>query len=254
MNLPELPLIVYIVIFTFLGSMGSFIGGFFLLGNKELTKRISHFLVSFAAGVLLGVAFLDLMPEAVGHRLNLASMLIFTLVGFMVFFVLERFIHWSHNHPFDEKDERRTVELIVLSGSFHKAIDGAVIAATFLVNIPLGIVTSLAIATHEVPRELGDFAVMLERGLKPKRILSLSLLSALSALGGALVMFVFSSFLEAYLSILLSITAGFFLYISASALIPEIHEKSRGSLALFETLFIIFGISVVYFLVRILEH
>lgn len=248
----QIQLLIYILIFTFLGSVGSLIGGIYLLWNKKFTQRTSHLLISFAAGVLLGAAFFDLVPEG-ANLVPLSTVLNLTLVGFFVFFIFERFIHGIHHHAENESGERRTVELIIVGGAFHKAIDGAAIAATFLVNVPLGIITAIAVGAHEIPREVGDFAVMLRRGIKPQRVFLFNFLSALSALVGAMLMFVFSSKLQAFLPVLLSITAGFFIYISATALIPEIHEKNKGRFAFLETLFIILGVLVVWFLVQLLE-
>lgn len=248
----QFQLLIYILIFTFVGSVGSLIGGILLLWKKKFAEKASHLLISFAAGVLLGAAFFDLVPEGASFA-PLSVVLRFTLVGFFLFFIFERFIHSMHHHAENEKGERRTVELIIVGGAFHKAIDGAAIAATFLVNIPLGIITAIAVGAHEIPREVGDFAVMLKRGIQPKKVFLFNFLSALCALIGAIIMFTFSSNLKVFLPILLSITAGFFIYISATALIPEIHEKNKGRFAFLETLFIILGSSVVWMLVQILE-
>lgn len=251
--MPHFSLLIYILIFTFIGSVGSLVGGLFLLWKRSLSQKISHLLISFAAGVLLGAAFLDLIPGAAGLA-SLTSVLQFTLVGFFVFFIFERFIRSVHRHAEHDKKERRTLELIIVGGAFHKLIDGAAIAATFLVNVPLGIVTAFAVGAHEIPREVGDFAVMIERGLKTKKIFMFNFAAALSALLGAVLMFAFSSTLQNFLPLLLAITAGFFIYISAGTLIPEIHEKNQGRLAFLETLFILLGVLTVWFILNLLEH
>lgn len=248
----QFQLLIYILVFTFLGSVGSLVGGIYLLLNKKFAQKASHLLISFAAGVLLGAAFFDLIPEG-SNFVSLSTVLNFTLIGFFIFFIFERFVHGLHHHAEGESGERRTVELIIVGGAFHKVIDGAAIAATFLVSIPLGVVTAIAVGAHEIPREIGDFAVMLRRGIKPQKVFLFNFLSALSALIGAILMFIFSSKLHAFLPLLLSITAGFFIYISATALIPEIHEENKGRFAFLETLFIILGVLVVWFLVQLLE-
>ncbi len=251
--IPQLPILVYILFFTFIGSVFSLIGGVFLLWKRNLTERISHLLISFAAGTLLGTAFFDLLPEASGE-IDEKMVFFFTLFGFLGFFILERFIHWIHHHQHEHLGETKpTVALINIGDSIHNAIDGVAIAATFLVSIPLGIVTSLAVATHEIPQEIGDFAVMLKRGVKPKKVLFYNFLSACSAMVAAVLTFAFGDQIKGFLPFFISITAGFFLYISASDLIPEIHEKNRRGFAFLETLFLIFGVVIVWLLVSLLE-
>ncbi len=247
------PLILaYILVFTLIGSVFSLIGGIFLLWNKNITEKISHLLISFAAGTLLGTAFFDLMPEAIAQS-EPSLVFLFTLIGFLAFFVMERFIHWMHHHH-SEIDHKPTVQLIMIGDSIHNFIDGVAIAATFLVSVPLGIVTALAVGTHEIPQEIGDFAVMLKRGIKPTKVLLFNLFSSATAVLGALAMFIFRDSLGAFLPIFLALTAGFFIYISSADLIPEIHEKNRRGFALFETCFLIFGILAVWLLVNLLGH
>ena len=250
----QLPLLAYIIIFTTIGSVLSLLGGVFLLWKKGLTRKVSHLLVSFAAGTLLATAFFDLMPEGINQS-SVEIIFLFTLGGFLSFFIIERLIHWMHHHHADHNEEhsKPTVALIMVGDSIHNFIDGVAIAATFLVSIPLGIITAIAVGTHEIPQEIGDFAVMLRRGIKPKKVLLFNFFSALTALVGAIFMFVLGDKLENYLPIFLALTAGFFIYISASDLIPEIHEKNRKSFALFETLCLILGIVVVWLLVKLLE-
>lgn len=244
---------IYILIFTFLGSIFSLIGGVFLLWKRELTEKVSHLLISFAAGTLLGTAFFDLMPEA-SASLDIEIVSLFTLLGFLFFFLLERSIHWIHHHQHQHTgDTKPTVALINIGDAVHNSIDGVVIAATFLVNIPLGIITSIAVAVHEIPQEIGDFAVMLNRGVKPRKVLLYNLLGATSAIIAALITFIFGSNTQEILPYIISLTAGFFIYISASDLIPEIHEKNKRGFAFIESLCLILGILVIWGLVSILE-
>ena len=249
----ELSTLGYILLFTFIGSILSLVGGIFLLWKRSLTERISHLLVSFAAGVLLGTAFFDLMPEAIADS-KAESVFIFTMIGFLSFFIMERFIHWAHHHPYEYKEDiKPTVPLIMFGDSIHNFIDGVAIAATFLVDIRLGIITSFAVAAHEIPQEIGDFAVMLKRGLKPKKVLLFNCFSALTAMAGAILTYIFGTNIKEFLPFFISITAGFFLYISATDLVPEIHEKNRTGFALFETALLILGVVTVLFLVGLLE-
>jgi len=248
----ELSVLTNIIIFTLIGSVASLVGGIFLLFNKKLVEKVSHLFISFAAGTLLGTAFFDLIPEALSDSTPNVVM-ISTLFGFLFFFILERFIHWIHHHPHEE-GEKPTVALITFGDSVHNFIDGVAIAATFLANMPLGIVTALAVGAHEIPQEIGDFAIMLKKGLSSKKVLGFNVASALISLVGAILTFYFSGLVKGFLPIFISITAGFFIYISASDLIPEIHEKNKRGFALFETSMILLGVVTVYVLISLLEH
>lgn len=247
-----------ILLFTFIGSIGGLIGGAILLYSKKFALKISHFLASFAAGVLLGSAFFDLLPEALheGEALGI-DIFFWTLLGIISFFLLERSIHWFHHHEDYHQEEKHTktiLPLIIVGDTLHNFIDGVVIAATFLVNGQLGIITAFAVFAHEIPQEIGDFGLMLHRGLPKKKILMVNLVSAAAAFLGALITYGLGNILEGYIPILLSITAGLFIYIAASDLIPEIHHETRKGFALVESVLLIFGIVVVFLSVSLLKH
>ena len=248
----------YILLFTFIGSIGALIGGFVLLSNEKFAKKISHFLASFAAGVLLGAAFFDLLPEA-SHEAEKRNIDIFlwTLLGIVIFFLVERFIHWFHHHDEyheHDKESKSTLPLIIFGDTMHNFIDGVVIAATFMVNTQVGIFTALAVFAHEIPQEIGDFGLMLHKGLSKKRIIIVNIISAAAAFAGAIITYLLGSVLEGYLPILLSLTAGFFIYIAASDLIPEIHHEKRKGFAIVESLLLLLGIIVIFISVSLLEH
>lgn len=250
----ELPILTNILLFTFIGSILSLVGGVFLLFKRGIVEKASHLLISFAAGTLLGTAFLDLFPEAIEES-SPENVFILALSGFLFFFILERFIHWMHHHPHEYKgEEKPTVALINFGDSIHNFIDGVAIAATFMVSIPLGVVTAFAVGAHEIPQEIGDFAVMLKRGISAKKVLFFNFLSALSSILGAVLTYYFGGRVQDMVYIFISLTAGFFLYISASDLIPEIHENNRRSFAFMETFMIILGVVSIYVLVSLLEH
>lgn len=247
----------YILIFTFIGSIASLIGGIVLLFREKFAIKISHFLSSFAAGVLLGTAFLDLLPEALEASSEI-NLFFWTLIGLLGFFLLERFIHWFHHHGAGEHADpnpknRSLVSLVVIGDSIHNFIDGVVIAATFLVSIPLGIVTSLAVAAHEIPQEIGDFGILLHRGIKRNRVLVINIISAAISLLGAILTYLFKDSVIRILPIFLSLAAGFFIYIASSDLIPEIHNEEKRVVALVETLLLFVGVLVVLVSVSLLE-
>lgn len=258
----NLSVLGYIIFFTLVGSVFSLIGGILLLFNEKKTLKYSHFLAAFAAGTLLGTVFFDLLPEAFNeaeHILNETGMniniFIWTLFGLLCFFILERLVHWFHHHQHEYQDEKvkPTIPLIIVGDSVHNFIDGVVIASTFLVSIPLGIVTTLAVAAHEIPQEIGDFGILLHKGMRRRKIILVNLLSALTAIFGALIAFWIGDRVEALLPILLSVTAGFFIYIAASDLIPEIHNENRKGFAAIETSLMFLGIGVIWLFTYILE-
>jgi len=242
--------LTYILLFTFLGSIAALLGGVILLSKEKLALKISHFLASFAAGILLGSAFFDLLPDAVheAEDLNINAHF-WTLIGIVVFFLIERFIHWFHHHEGyhedDDKKSKSTVPLIIIGDTMHNFMDGVVIAATFLVSIPLGVVTALAVATHEIPQEIGDFGLLLHKGLPRKKIILVNILSASAAFVGAIMTYLLGNVLENYIPILLALTAGFFIYIAASDLIPEIHHEKRRGFAIIESVLLLLGIVVI---------
>lgn len=249
-----------ILLFTIIGSVGGLAGGLILLFNEKFAIKISHFLASFAAGVLLGTAFFDLLPEAAheGEELGI-DIFLWTLVGIVIFFLTERFIHWFHHHDeyhehSEEKTSKNTLPLIIIGDTVHNFLDGIVIAATFLVNPAVGIVTSIAVFAHELPQEIGDFGLMLHKGMKRKNIILVNILSALISIAGALIVFSLGNVLENYIPIFIAITAGFFIYIAASDLIPEIHHEKRKNFAIIETLLFLTGIATMWISTSLITH
>lgn len=250
--------LAYIILFTFIGSIVSLIGGIILLMKEKFAVKISHLLASFAAGALLGTAFIDLMPEALEHSKEAGleiNIFWWVLIGFLIFFLLERFIYWfHHHHEHREKGQTKpVVPLVILGDSVHNFIDGVAIAAAFLVSIPLGVVTALAVAAHEIPQEIGDFGILLHHGVKKAKVLWFNILSAATALVGAILTYFAKDSIEGSLPIFLSLTAGFFIYIAASDLIPEIHSEDRKNVALVETILLLLGVLVIYLAVTSLH-
>lgn len=248
----------YILLFTFIGSIGALIGGFILLAKEKIALKISHFLASFAAGTLLGTAFFDLLPEAAEQATkHTTDIFLWTLVGFMIFFIIERFIHWFHHHEemhIATHEKRAILPLIIIGDTIHNFLDGIVIAATFMVNIPLGIATTFAVFAHEIPQEIGDFGLMLHKGLSKMRIIVVNIISALASFAGAIMTYILGNVLDNYIGVFLAITAGFFIYIAASDLIPEIHHERRKGYAVIETVLLIVGIIVIGVAINFFEH
>ena len=245
----------YIIVFTFLGSIVSLIGGIILLAREQFAIKMAPFLAAFAAGALLGTAFLDLLPEAAEAATENTNIFLWTLIGFVFFFLLERSIHWFHHHYAHPEHDivKPTVTLILLGDSVHNFIDGVAIAAAFMIDIKLGILTALAVGAHEIPQEIGDFGVMLKNGFSRSKVLWFNVITALTALIGAVLTYFIGSGIEGLLPIFLSITAGFFIYIAASDLIPEIYHKHERQFAITLSSVFILGIAAVAIFVILLE-
>ena len=242
--------LAYILVFTLIGSIASLVGCFFLLLKKTLTQNFSNKLISFAAGVMIATAFVDILPEAQEVAGN-SNIYIPALVGFVTFFLAERLIrlfHFHHGHG-----EKPSTFLVLIGDGVHNFIDGVTMTTAFLTSIPLGITASLAVAAHEIPQEIGDMGVLLANGLSKSKALFFNFLSALTALAGALLAFYFADYIRNYLYIFLAIAAGNFIYISASDLIPEIHEKFTGENKYSQIVIFMFGVVSVIAFTRIFE-
>lgn len=230
------------------GSVISLIGGVYLLYGKMGARTLQRFAVPFAAGALLAAAFLDLLPEALEHGEAMQT-LTYALIGLVLFFVLERSLSWFHHHHDDGKTThaagRRTVSLIVIGDTIHNFIDGMAIGASFLVDPAIGLVTTLAIAAHEIPQEIGDFGLMLSKGMKKRKVLTVNLVSAMATIIGAVLVYGFGDQLGLSENLLLAITAGFFIYIASSDIIPTIHAEPKRQSANLQTLVLIVGIIIV---------
>lgn len=246
-------ILIYILVFSFLGSIVSLIGGILLLLNEKFALKIAHYLSAFAAGTLLGTAFFDLLPEATGAAAGTdTNIFLWSMIGVLTFFLLERFIH--HHEQFINPGEKKAiVPLIVIGDTIHNFIDGVAMAGTFLVSIPLGIVTSLAVAAHEIPQEIGDFGLMLSRGVERKKVLMINFYSALFAIAGAILTYLAKDSIAGLLPTVLGLTAGFFIYIAVANLIPEIHSREDQKMAFWETSALLLGVVVIYFMISLLD-
>lgn len=215
----------YVLLFSLVGGLFSLCGGILLLGHKKTAQALAKYATPFAAGALLGAAFFDLLPESL-HQLDEDKAAFWMLAGIVLFFLLEHFVHWFHHHH-EHKGDLTPAPLVIVGDSLHNLIDGVAIGAAFLIDTPTGIVAALAVAAHEIPQEIGDFGLLLKFGYTKKRIIVINIISALMSTIGALVTFWLGSEHDLPVGALLAITAGLFVYIAASDLIPTIHEESK---------------------------
>src|SRR3989344_1674738 len=220
-------MLIQIIIASSIGSILALIGGVVLLWREDWMRRVSLFLVSFAAGTLLGAAFFDLLPEAMEKMEGGEGVFIAIVLGILGIFMFEKILRWHHCH--DEKCEERTLSSSILVGdSIHNFLDGIAIAAAFLVSVPTGITTTIAVFFHEVPQEIGDFGILLHAGYSKGKILVLNVLTALTTFVGAIGGYFFLSYIEGYVGYILAFASGVFIYIAASDLIPEVRHKEEG--------------------------
>ena len=228
---------------TFLISLIAWVGALALFLKEELLDKILLVLVALSAGGLIGGAFLHLLPEAIS-RLEAASsttlnLFSYLLVGFCLFFVLEQFIRWCHEH-YGIHQKKPVSYLVLISDLVHNFIDGLVIAGSFMVGFPVGVVTTFAIALHEIPQEIGDFGVLIYGGFRKSRALIWNYISAITVIFGGIAGYYLSAILNGSAVLLLPFAAGNFIYIAASDLIPEIKhgEDIRRNLIHFFTFLI----------------
>lgn len=249
---------VYLYIFggVLIISLVSIIGISFLSLSKNLIGKITMFLVSLSAGTLIGDTFLHLLPEAVevageeGAAMLWASL----IFGILSFFVLEKVIHWRHCHIHTSNEHPHHLgKMNLLGDCMHNFFDGIIIAGSFLVSIPLGITTLVAVIAHEIPQEIADFGVLLYAGYSKKRALFLNFVTALTAFLGAALAILLGTSLDAFTNLIIPFTAGGFIYIATADLIPELKKETGLNKTLQQLVAILFGIAIMFVLKLIFE-
>jgi zinc and cadmium transporter len=231
----------------------SLAGGIVLLYRKRLKQSTLRCLVSFAAGAMLAAAFIDILPEAF-ERGDARSISAYILVGIVIFFLAEKFLLWHHHsHEHSVEETKPVGTLVILGDTMHNFLDGITIGLTFLVSVPLGIITTMAIIFHEIPQEIGDFAILLDAGFTKTRVFFYNLLSSFATLVGAWLALFFSGVFENAIPQLIALAAGSFIYISAADLIPEIHRESNTKNIRYQTLALVLGVIVIWLAVGLAE-
>ncbi len=219
-------LLVWILGAVILTSFVSLIGILSLSLKKGLMDSILFYLVSFAAGSMLGAAFLDLLPEA---QEAIGNPFAFVIAGFLLFLIIERFIFWHHHHRHGKKGHKvhSYTYMNLIGDGVHNFIDGAIISASFLTSIPLGIAATVAIILHEIPQEISDFSILIYGGFSKSKALFFNFLTALTSVLGAVIAFYFSAVAENFVPYLLAAAAGGFIYIASVDLIPEMSKETE---------------------------
>jgi zinc and cadmium transporter len=217
----------HIIFFSLIGGVFSLLGGVLMLSHKRIAEILADYATPFAAGALLAAVFMDLLKDGL-EQSEADTVLFSAMLGIVIFFFAERFLHWfHHHHQHAESHNDPATGLIIIGDTVHNALDGVAIAAAFLISIPTGVVTTIAVAAHEIPQEVGDFGLLLAKGMKRRKVLLVNLFSAIATTIMAVLTFALGSEDKLPNGLLLGISAGFLLYIAMSDLIPEIHEQSQ---------------------------
>ena len=234
---------LYSLISVFIVSLISFVGILFLGFSVERLKKILIYLISFSAGALFGDAFIHLLPELAEEKGLGLEISLYILGGIIIFLILEKVIHWQHCHMPISKEHRHPFTYTVLIGDgLHNFIDGLIIAASYIISIPAGIATTVAVILHEIPQEIGNFGVLLHGGFSKGRALFVNFISALTAVLGTVVGLLLQGRFEGIEFILIAITIGGFIYIAGSDLIPELHKENETKGSLLQLIVFIIGI------------
>ncbi|MCA9487937.1 MAG: ZIP family metal transporter [Nanoarchaeota archaeon] len=244
---------LYGIVSVFIVSLISLIGVVSLSINHKKLEKFLIYLVSLSAGALFGGAFLHLLPELIEDNGFSMSIAYFILGGVILFFILEKIIHWHHCHGTFEKNHVHRFAIMNLVGDgVHNLLDGIIIGASYLVSIPLGVATTFAVIIHEIPQEIGDFGVLLKGGFSKTKALMWNFISAILAVLGLVVAFILGNYVENIHLFLVPIAIGGFIYIAGSDLIPELHKEFSIKRSIWQLVTFVLGI-VVMALLLLLE-
>lgn len=235
-----------ILISILLVSLLSLIGVLILAMNEKVLQKILLYLVSFSTGAMLGTVFLHLLPEVEAHSSSFENSMALVLLGIVMTFVIEKFIHWHHCHNVHCKHVHPVGTLVLFGDAMHNILDGILIATAYMVSIPVGIAATVAVILHEIPQEIGDFSVLIFSGFTKKKALLWNFLSAITAFIGAFIAMGLSRYVQGIELIILPIAAGHFLYIAGSDLIPELHKEKQAKQATIQLITMIAGILLMY--------
>jgi zinc and cadmium transporter len=246
--------IVYALLSTLVVSLISVVAALPFLLKKKLSQKVLLTLLSLSVGALLATVFVHFLPEAVSHGYTLGVAL-WLLAGFLLFFVLEKFVHYHHNkchgheHPAGHSHGYHLAPINLIGDGIHNFIDGIVIAGAYMVNVGVGIAATVSVLFHEVPQEVADMGVLLYAGMSKKKAVLYNLLSALTAVVGAVVGIILAGAIHNFSAIILPFASGVFLYIAASNLLPELHKHCGLKDTLLHLLAILVGVGIMIALV-----
>ena len=230
---------------SLLGGLGGlFVASGVLLFTDAARARLVPWLVSYAVGALLGVSLLAILPKAL-EVLPPTHVFATLLAGILLFFVLEKLVLWRHCHIHECEVHESAAGLVVIGDAFHNFVDGAVIAAAVMTSVPLGVSTAIAVAAHEIPQEVGDFAILLHAGYSRRRALMVNVLSAAAGAAGAMIALVAFDVMPRILPYCLALAAASFLYVAMADLIPGLHRGRTDGSSLRQVLLVAAGIGTI---------
>lgn len=242
------------ILSVFLISVVSLVGVLTLSLRAKKLKRVLFLLVSFSAGALLGDVFIHLLPESIEEYGFVLSTSLSLFAGICLMFVVEKIIHWRHCH-YESEDSAHVHPFAIMNlvgDGVHNFLDGLIVGASYLVSIPVGIATTIAVVLHEIPQEIGDFGVLLHGGFSRKKALFFNFIISLCAVVGVGVAFILFGAVESMSKFLIPFAAGSFLYIAGSDLIPELHKEVgvKRSIAQFLAILLGFGFMLILLLLE----
>ena len=252
---------VYALVSVVVVSLLSLIGAVALTLRDSVLKNTIFVLVSLSVGALFGDAFFHLIPEAFRTGGSEQSMAMFVLSGILLFFVLEKFLVWRHRHGADEESYESEAAhghlikplggVVLIGDALHNFLDGVIIGASYLVNVPVGIATTIAVILHEIPQEIGDFGVLIHAGYSRTKALWFNFLSALVSIAGLVAVFLLGDEVMVFIPAALAFAAGGFIYIAGSDLVPEVHKTTDPRKSLVQMLCILLGICLMLLLLLV---
>jgi len=247
--------LINIIIATVVVSLFSLVGIYALSLKEKTLHSILLVLVAFSAGSILGAAYFDLLPEAIAFFEGESVVFIYITIGFILFFFLERFIYWYHGHGHEADISGKIADraatkgfayLNLIGDGIHNFVDGAVIAASFLIGFSVGLATTVAVIFHELPQEMGDYGILVYGGFKRREALLLNFVVALTVILGGIFAVFFIETVETLSGLLIALSAGGFIYLAASELIPELHKEKSFKKSVVQFVIFILGIVLIW--------
>lgn len=254
-------LLLQIIIATVIVSLISLVGIFTVYKKNRDYKPMIKMIISLAAGSLLAISFLDLLPESIDKYKNANTIMATALASFLLFFILERFWHWhhcrcihdkAHNHENDEK--KSLVYTNLIGDGIHNFADGFLIASAFMLDPSIGVLTTVAVILHEIPQEISDFGILLYGGLNRTQAIISNLIFAFTAVAGGILSYLFGQSFKEYLPLMTAFAAGNFIYLASADLIPELQHEKNSKKVIQHTLWLILGVIIIYILKTILPE
>src|SRR3989304_6669906 len=238
-------LLIWIISFSLLGSIGAVaLAGTYLMFPERIRQNLITCLISYATGTLLGAAVLGLLPHALSHA-RASSILPTVLAGIVGFFLMEKIVIWRHCHDLNCKRHSNAGALLLIGDAIHNFVDGLAIAAAFIASIPVGVTTAWAVLAHELPQELGDFAILLKSGYPRRRAVMYNLLSSLTTLPGALLAYYLLITSQVLAPYIMAVSAASFIYIAIADLIPGLHDQTEAKQSVSQLMFVLAGIGTI---------